>query len=546
MSDGTESPDITWAELVAGMLEAVRFEQVLDDALVDRIAGAMVHTRMFHAPAADQAAAIDEALRRSVRLTELAPVDREEAEFRDFLRRLRHRLDELAPWPEWRYVQVGRAEWSWSEARPVARLALSPQRLGNGLHLLFERVTRDDHTLELAVLLLADGPMVALARDLADDSLETTVYAAAAEPAGATVAAFLDATGIDAGTVAWQEETVAVTTDNPAWAALEVRLAAAFADLPDGAVVQFRPAAAPLDGWYFQLWREADLACAEMTDPTDTSPLLSRLGHMGWLPFGHDRAASWVLAWTWPVGTPLRAELAEHLVASLCEGFRPAAPDELVHRYWSADGTLGTLPGLGLEPLRVDHFARYEGERPVELLRRVTAGRWVTDESLGADGVWRGTGAIVRAEPGELAELDPGQAGRLLGGWPASSAPEPVERPRWSTMARGEAARPVPAGQPVLNAFERAAVTSYLLRAPVAIATMGLSEDPYQPDRPEVVPLHVHTDGVWVWSESEAYFAEHYGVPPDPELLAHIRRRDYRAPDELATDILMRAAQATP
>jgi hypothetical protein len=46
-----------------------------------------------------------------------------------------------------------------------------------------------------------------------------------------------------------------------------------------------------------------------------------------------------------------------------------------------------------------------------------------------------------------------------------------------------------------------------------------------------VIPLHIHTDGEWVWPESLAYFADRYGFAPDPELLEHIRRRGYRWPD---------------
>jgi hypothetical protein len=74
------------------------------------------------------------------------------------------------------------------------------------------------------------------------------------------------------------------------------------------------------------------------------------------------------------------------------------------------------------------------------------------------------------------------------------------------------------------------------------IAVFGFDEDPWDPDRPAVVPVSIHTDGEWVWSESEAYFAERYGIPPDPEFLAHIKERDYRWPD-LDEATLERAAR---
>ncbi|WP_460807737.1 hypothetical protein [Micromonospora zhanjiangensis] len=40
--------------------------------------------------------------------------------------------------------------------------------------------------------------------------------------------------------------------------------------------------------------------------------------------------------------------------------------------------------------------------------------------------------------------------------------------------------------------------------------------------------MNMRTDGEWVWSESLAYFADRYGVPPEPDFLRHMAQRQYR------------------
>jgi hypothetical protein len=74
-------------------------------------------------------------------------------------------------------------------------------------------------------------------------------------------------------------------------------------------------------------------------------------------------------------------------------------------------------------------------------------------------------------------------------------------------------------------------VVAYLREAPIVVAGFGFDPDPYDPEGAEVVPLHLHTDGAWVWSASLGYFAERYGMPPEPDLLAHIEQRGYRWPE---------------
>ena len=65
----------------------------------------------------------------------------------------------------------------------------------------------------------------------------------------------------------------------------------------------------------------------------------------------------------------------------------------------------------------------------------------------------------------------------------------------------------------------------------MVVAALGFDDDPFDPGGPEKLPLSIHTDAVWIWSESAAYFAARYALPPDPSLVRHIRRRDYRWPE---------------
>jgi hypothetical protein len=61
------------------------------------------------------------------------------------------------------------------------------------------------------------------------------------------------------------------------------------------------------------------------------------------------------------------------------------------------------------------------------------------------------------------------------------------------------------------------------LRAAVVI-TWSSAEmvDVLAPERGRVVPMHLRTDGSWVWSDAVTYYLENYGLTPDPELTAHL------------------------
>ncbi len=198
----------SWAERVADILEFVRFEPRLDDAVVNKVAEAIVRTRMLHEPPARMAEAIATGLAGDTPLTALAPVGFDESELRDFLRRLAARLDELGPWPVWLFEQVDASVWGSAPVRPLAYLDLSPVRLANLLGVLFERVVEDGTTMEIAVLRLAAGPLVALAREVGGRSTGTLLLQQGDEAAEPAVAEVLRAGGIGADSVRWVGDAV--------------------------------------------------------------------------------------------------------------------------------------------------------------------------------------------------------------------------------------------------------------------------------------------------------------------------------------------------
>ncbi|WP_203861653.1 hypothetical protein [Plantactinospora mayteni] len=124
-------------------------------------------------------------------------------------------------------------------------------------------------------------------------------------------------------------------------------------------------------------------------------------------------------------------------------------------------------------------------------------------------------------------------------------ARRPGDRPRFSgAVPPRDGAGRVALPDRLLAEAERAAVAGYLRGAPMVLACWGLDPDPFDPAQPEVVPAHLRSDGHWVWSESLAYFAERYGVPPEPELLAHIEEQDYEWPVDLDDEVLDRVVRA--
>ncbi|MFI0451107.1 TNT domain-containing protein [Actinomadura sp. 6N118] len=74
-------------------------------------------------------------------------------------------------------------------------------------------------------------------------------------------------------------------------------------------------------------------------------------------------------------------------------------------------------------------------------------------------------------------------------------------------------------------------VVEYLRKAPVVLAARSYGKDMVDPSRGEKVPLTFHTDGAWVWSGGTAYYLREHGIPPEPELVVHIRAMGFQVPE---------------
>jgi uncharacterized membrane protein YgcG len=78
-----------------------------------------------------------------------------------------------------------------------------------------------------------------------------------------------------------------------------------------------------------------------------------------------------------------------------------------------------------------------------------------------------------------------------------------------------------------LDPREIPALVAYLTRAPVALSAPGTTRDELVTSAPASVPRAFHTDGTWVWPAAVGYYLSLYRLPPQAELLAHIRSRNY-------------------
>ncbi|MFD0902530.1 hypothetical protein [Actinomadura sediminis] len=120
---------------------------------------------------------------------------------------------------------------------------------------------------------------------------------------------------------------------------------------------------------------------------------------------------------------------------------------------------------------------------------------------------------------------DPEHVPEWLAGRPAREMP--IAKPFDGTAPDGrpQAQRPeVPAG-------ELDAMVDYLTKCPIVLAARGYDTDLVDPAGAKNVPLTYHTDGTWIWPGAVGYYLRTHNVPPEPDLVEHIRRTGFRVPD---------------
>lgn len=79
-----------------------------------------------------------------------------------------------------------------------------------------------------------------------------------------------------------------------------------------------------------------------------------------------------------------------------------------------------------------------------------------------------------------------------------------------------------------LTGQEASRVLAYLDAGEALLATTAHQHDILNSSLGEVVPQSFRTDGAWIWTDTVTYYLRVYGLAPDQELLAHIRRRGHQ------------------
>ena len=84
------------------------------------------------------------------------------------------------------------------------------------------------------------------------------------------------------------------------------------------------------------------------------------------------------------------------------------------------------------------------------------------------------------------------------------------------------------ADHPVVEGEELDKLIGYLRRGEALLVTTARMDDVVDPSQTSAVPMNFLTDGHWIWTDATTYYLERYALRPDPELVEHIRARDYR------------------
>jgi hypothetical protein len=326
-----------------------------------------------------------------------------------------------------------------------------------------------------------------------------------------------------------------MSTDMRTWDELTTTLTAVLTRLPERAVLELLDTDLLPRGWRIQLWPHQDQLHADLredaalrADHQFTQARWRRLTEFGWSPDGTGDVG------VWSITTEPAEALAGRVAELVREVLHQNTPAGLAYRSWAPDGAALTWPSLGLGQLDIGYYARVSPgaavQRPTGLLRRMSYGRRLIDEVLSRAGTW--VAVDVLGQPGspqrdgDLYRVDDEHAAdAMIASWANGSRPAILaggtqpRRAGSAVEAMGE--------RPTLDRFERRAVAGYLSQAPMVCLALGADEDPFGPG---FVPLSEHSDGSWIWSESAAYFARTYGIPPHAGLLADIRRHNYRWP----------------
>ncbi|WP_033291427.1 TNT domain-containing protein [Amycolatopsis jejuensis] len=128
--------------------------------------------------------------------------------------------------------------------------------------------------------------------------------------------------------------------------------------------------------------------------------------------------------------------------------------------------------------------------------------------------------------------------------WLAAKAGLPLDvvfRQASPVDAHREGERPM-VNRPPVPPEQVRGVLDYLFRAPVVLHRPTPQPDVFAPGSPPDVPQAFHTDGTWLWPAAVPHYLRKYGVPPEPELVEHIRAAGFRPP--LVPELVRATAEA--
>lgn len=181
-----------WQGTSNTVLYSIQAEPELNDAVVARIARALLEHPLSDLTPEQEYAGLAEALQSGAQLTEFMPGRHSEEQYRDFLRRLLTRLDALRPWPEPPFRPLDMSHWdSFAGAQPMARLSSDYLNIQERLHRAFTK-TGDQ---EVLMLRLKSGDEVALVNPWWPESSDTAIlHRDPGRNPEQVLAAFLDAT----------------------------------------------------------------------------------------------------------------------------------------------------------------------------------------------------------------------------------------------------------------------------------------------------------------------------------------------------------------
>lgn len=77
---------------------------------------------------------------------------------------------------------------------------------------------------------------------------------------------------------------------------------------------------------------------------------------------------------------------------------------------------------------------------------------------------------------------------------------------------------------------EAARLAAYLLSGTPMLVADTYGEDVLDPSRGQGVPLHLRTDGRWIWSDASVYYLREHRVAPPPAFYAHLQTAASVAP----------------